>query len=650
MIHGPNSPDKPPADVRAAQSADKDPWVLMYRYENRIAYIMLGFVVVGMVLHAVRLLRRYAPAGGLAMARVRVFPRVVAALRSVGYRQSTTMNRLGFPSVSSLAVVFSFTIATVVWCFTIFPYYRPTREWGSPALAVRAGMFATAIIPFLFSCSLKVNPISLLTGISHSHLQVYHKWLGFLFLFFSLVHTLPFLLQPYWDGGYKNLHAYFVSSPPLYWTGTVALGLAFWMACSSVGFVRNLSYEFFVIQHIAVMMVLMVFLFIHCGTSLNSNLWLWAAVALWWFSVAVRSLVTLFSSDFFANTRCFVEAEAVSSDSGLGEETVVESGTTVDGKESSAAREGVSDLVVPTSMAVRITLVTPLRWRAGQHMYVRFPGICPLQAHPFTAMSLPGESAHLPSRLVLFVGVRKGITERLFQYVQRHVEQQAGTAHSDASSATAVADLEKAGGDTSGNDASRPALPPVNIRAAPVTALLDGPYGCSTGAEAYETTTMFAGGTGISHIYSLVLSVMRRAARGDTRMLTKRVHLVWSVRRSAMLSLIADELQTLHRLRESASVELVIDVYITGESDPRHRDAASEIHLHYGMRPVVRDVVGDDLALAQERSYATALLQVCGGPGLLHDVGNAAARANWALARGRLGSLRDVLLEREHFS
>lgn len=176
------------------------------------------------------------------------YRRLAAALRLLAYRKTRSYGKL-FPSrsVGSLVIIFSFCIATIVWCFSITPYYRPNREWGSPPLAIRAGMMTQGMFPWLFALSMKVNPITVLTTISHERLQLYHQWLARLITLFGFIHTIPFLWQPNHDAAPDNLEHYWFEDYQTYWTGAVALALMFWMCLSSFGWARKLSYEVFVI-------------------------------------------------------------------------------------------------------------------------------------------------------------------------------------------------------------------------------------------------------------------------------------------------------------------------------------------------------------------------------------------------------------------
>ena len=83
-----------------------------------------------------------------------------------------------------------------IWAFVVQPYYRVDRSFGSPPLALRAGMMALGLMPFIYTLASKVNFISLLTGVSHERIQIFHQWLARFMLFLATVHAIPFIHQP----------------------------------------------------------------------------------------------------------------------------------------------------------------------------------------------------------------------------------------------------------------------------------------------------------------------------------------------------------------------------------------------------------------------------------------------------------------------
>jgi len=77
------------------------------------------------------------------------------------------------------------------------PYYWPntrSRSFGnSPPIATRAGWMSIACMPFIFATPSRSNFISVLTGVSHAKLQVFHRWISYVFFVLALVHTFPFV-------------------------------------------------------------------------------------------------------------------------------------------------------------------------------------------------------------------------------------------------------------------------------------------------------------------------------------------------------------------------------------------------------------------------------------------------------------------------
>ncbi|KAL9105994.1 MAG: hypothetical protein Q9227_008902 [Pyrenula ochraceoflavens] len=75
------------------------------------------------------------------------------------------------------------------------PYYWPNLDWGnSPPLGTRSGWMALACMPFIFATATKANWITLLTGVTHEKLQVFHRWISYAFFILALLHTFPFIV------------------------------------------------------------------------------------------------------------------------------------------------------------------------------------------------------------------------------------------------------------------------------------------------------------------------------------------------------------------------------------------------------------------------------------------------------------------------
>ncbi len=110
-------------------------------------------------------------------------------------------HRFTFSSLAVLACVFIAVSFVTVYCFLQQPLYWQSIRFGSPPVSVRSGMIAVAMTPWIVATSTKANILSMATGIGPERLNVLHRWLGYICLFLSLVHTIPFYVTPVWEDG-----------------------------------------------------------------------------------------------------------------------------------------------------------------------------------------------------------------------------------------------------------------------------------------------------------------------------------------------------------------------------------------------------------------------------------------------------------------
>lgn len=170
--------------------------------------------------------------------------RILALIRVLTYRTLRPSKYWSSPSYASLLLSLAFSATLTGICFGFHPYYWRNRKIGSPPLAVRSGMMATALFPWFYGLALKVNPFTWLTGVSHEKLQVYHQWMARLMLFLSWVHTIPFLWQPGHDAAPQTLKDSYDGDRLTWNTGIAALVLMTWMTLTSSMFLFY-SFPFF---------------------------------------------------------------------------------------------------------------------------------------------------------------------------------------------------------------------------------------------------------------------------------------------------------------------------------------------------------------------------------------------------------------------
>ena len=125
-------------------------------------------------------------------------------------------------------------------CMTLAPkpYYWSNNEdgsWGSsPPIATRSGWLSLACLPFVFATAGKSNLITMVTGVSHEKLQVYHRWISYAFLLTALVHTFPFIVYDIQTGTMVSSW----NTTVFYWTGVVALIAQAYLTFASISPLR----------------------------------------------------------------------------------------------------------------------------------------------------------------------------------------------------------------------------------------------------------------------------------------------------------------------------------------------------------------------------------------------------------------------------
>ncbi|KAI0645443.1 ferric reductase NAD binding domain-containing protein [Trametes meyenii] len=278
------------------------------------------------------------------------------------------------PPVSAIVIVVGIITFFCALTFGPHTYTFPNRAMGhSPPIATRSGWISIAIMPFLIVFATKVNPIGMVTGVSHEKLQVYHRWTAWIMYITSLIHTFPFIVQNIRLGEMSKDW----NTTPWYWTGVATLVPQTWLVFMSWGPVRNRYYETFKKLHFIASGIFIAALFIHCNFRLTSWDYFWATAALYGVSWLTRLGRTLFN--------------------GL--------------------RSDASFEALPENM-VKITIPTKLSWRPGQHFLIRFLdlGIHAASSHPFTVATLPARGAEAKDggrKIEVYARVHGGITSRL---------------------------------------------------------------------------------------------------------------------------------------------------------------------------------------------------------------------------------------------
>lgn len=162
-------------------------WFSNYRYPS-YAYWTAYFYCVTIALFALAYINTRIRDGGTG---TRFKDRALAAWRRWMYRRIT--GRIGEYLDISIGQLALFTAATIFLAAIDFAnghYLRDYFRFGSPPLSVRSAVIIAALLPICIALAGKVNIVSLLTGISYTKLNVWHRYLAFMIFALSIVHLV----------------------------------------------------------------------------------------------------------------------------------------------------------------------------------------------------------------------------------------------------------------------------------------------------------------------------------------------------------------------------------------------------------------------------------------------------------------------------
>lgn len=290
------------------------------------------------------------------------FNNVVAVFRYVFYRPMPKLKvgkwRFTFPSFAVLCIIAAGLVFSLLYCFLPKPLFYESMSFGSPPLAIRAGMMSIALVPWITALASKANVISFMTGIGHERLIVLHRWGAYLCIILAIIHAVPYWYQSMKDPeGFATFKLYFHQQYYIFTTGIAALIPMIFLIVHSLPVLRNRFYEVFVFLHIPVAWAFIGLLFWHCHNYLTS----WAYL----YTTVIMMIVSLIARLFYLNWMNPLRPSWL-----IGEESAV--------------------TILPEN-AVKVTIPTQTRWKPGQYAYLRMPGISIVQNHPFTIASLCSE-------------------------------------------------------------------------------------------------------------------------------------------------------------------------------------------------------------------------------------------------------------------
>lgn len=304
--------------------------------------------------------------------------------------------------------------------------------------AVRASVLSSSMMPLLILFGGRNNFLQWVTRWDYSTFITLHRWISRIVVVFILIHSFNYGLYMRIRGSEIRPYIYFGVA------GTYA-GIV--ILIQGLLVLRRKWYEAFLLIHIILAAVFVFGAWIHVE-QLYCVWFYYVSAMIWAFDRIIR-LCRLWSFGF-------PEAKVYL----LADETL------------------------------KIIAPKPHGWEAvpGGHAFIHFlrPS-CFWQSHPFTYTATDDE-------IVLFIKVKKGVTQSMSNYLQTHKDKY------------------------------------TKIRVA-----IEGSYGEQTPAEKYDTSVFVAGGNGIPGIYAEAVGLLNRKSK-------QRVKLIWVVREFSSLFWFYDEL------------------------------------------------------------------------------------------------------------
>lgn len=391
-----------------------------------------------------------------------------------------------------------------------------TRSSLGP-FADRIGVLAYALTPLSVLFASRESLLSLITGIPYQSFMFLHRWVGYIILIQSTVHTIGWvviearLYQPQpatWNSLASELY--------IQW-GFVALGLLvlLWIFATPLG-IRLTGYEFFRKAHYVLAMV---YIGAIIGHWVQLQCFLIPGILLWFLDRVARIVRTSLLHYQWIPAKgkwCFESAKA--------RVTFWE-----DSENGDVVRLDFDHVQRP--------------WDIGQHFYLCFPESSIWQSHPMTPLSLPVADDLGQVRHSYVIRAKGGETKKIAQIAAKKL--------------AAIAEA------TSYDDEKN-----VRDEGATTSVVLAGPYGVDHADTLTPDTNVLciAGGTGITFVLPVLLKLVREKKRTG-----RKIDLVWAVRRDTDTKWVEKELDKIKDTGCSHGVN--VDVYITREKD--HHSSSS---------------------------------------------------------------------------
>ncbi|EEQ91698.2 metalloreductase [Blastomyces dermatitidis ER-3] len=393
-------------------------------------------------------------------------------------------------------------------------------EWSWESVGYRTGFVAFAQLPLVILLSNKTNIIGLLIGSSYERLNWFHRWVARTMWLTATIH-MGFWFRSWARYDYITVK---LTTDPITQRGFAAWCILTFIVLVSVAPVRKLSYEIFVLVHVLTFVGFLVAVWYHAQDEVRE--WVWIPIGLLVFDRLARYALVLCSNlSIFHPRRNATTAQRL------------------------WAHEATFT-PLPGNVT-RITVPNPvISWKPGQHVLLSCHGLVPLQSHPLTIASIPGDK-----KLEFLVRAQKGGTKKFFSYASKNHDLLGGRCTSSG-----------------------------NVKLVGV----EGPYGRIRPLRQFDSLVLLAGGMGATFTMPLMRDLVegwkseclvKAPQRGSflsspNRSVTKRIRFIWVIRSRSLLSWFSEHLDAAlqdidacQQRNPTFKGELEISIYVTCDEE-----------------------------------------------------------------------------------
>lgn len=428
-----------------------------------------------------------------------LFSKYMATLTAIGREATypqftpTSSSWIKIPPLGIIILLLSYLVYVIILEF-VNNDIAGAQHFTS--LGIRAAWLAVAQVPLLILLAGKNNLIGFVTGVSYERLNVLHRWSARILLFLATLHLIFVHLA--WNA--YDLGPLEYSTDSCIPTGWAVYSVLLWLNISTIGPVRNLFYEFFVIQHI-----------------------------LSWFGFVIAVIWHLPSTAYYTRVYIFIPI-------GL---YIVDRLIRTTRYAYNNVRPAKATLTqMPGNVTkIRVKSTQIKTWTPGAHVFLSIPKLGLGQSHPATIASVP--SSH-GGDLVFLLKSHKGFTKRLHESATSSstplLTEQEKAESRQASQETRVALLDgpygAPGADFAGFDS---------------VLLISGSTGCSFTLP----------------ILLDLASRVRPTSERASNLPVKRIQFIWIVKNTNCTSWISAELQGAFDKLTAAGMEVEIRLHVT---------------------------------------------------------------------------------------